>query len=230
MKTYFKSLAVLLPLAFVSSAVADETLDVLPVGSVTYTNVTVTVVTATDVYFTYPGGMGNAKLKNLSPALQEHFHYNKANAARVEDQQAKANIKYQAIAAQQRAQDVQWGTDFDAALKQAKAQKKLVLLDFTGSDWCPWCIKMDQETLSTTKFLSYAADKLVLVMLDFPHNTPQSDGLKRANQALYDRFSVDGFPNFLLLDASGKELGRQVGYLSGGPDAFTAELDGFSKK
>src|ERR1700734_35616 len=101
MQTYLKSLAALLTFAFVSSAGADETFDVLPVGNVTYTNVTVTDVTTTDIYFSYPGGMGNAKLKGLSSALQEHFHYNQANAVMVEDKQARANIQYHALLAQQ---------------------------------------------------------------------------------------------------------------------------------
>lgn len=247
MKTDLRSLAVLLSFAFVSTAGADETFDVLPVGSVTYTNVTVTEVTATDIYFTYAGGMGNAKLKNLSPALQQHFHYNQANAVVMENKQAKANIQYRVLLAQQAPahppdesrqpdsaaatqKDGEWGTDLPAALNQARSQNKLVLLNFTGSDWCPWCIKLDQETLSTPQFMSYAANKLVLVRLDFPRKTPQSDDLKRANHELQNRFNVHGFPTCILLDDSGQELGRQVGYLPGGPEAFIAELDGFGRK
>ena len=250
MKTCLSALAVLVSLAFISSAGADETFDILPAGNVTYTNVTVTDVTATDIYFTYPGGMGNAKLKDLSPALQQHFHYNQANAVAIEDSQAKANIQYHTLVAQQptahapdesrqpetqaptttQTTDGQWGTDLPAALNQAQSQNKLVLMDFTGSDWCPWCIKLDQETLSTSQFMSYAANKLVLVRLDFPHQTPQSDDLKQANAALASRFSVNGYPTCILVDASGKELGRQVGYLAGGPDAFIAWVNGISKK
>jgi thioredoxin-related protein len=246
MKTVVTSMAALLCLAFASSAGADETFDILPVGSVTYTNVTVTDVTVTDVYFTYPGGMGNAKLKDLSPALQQHFHYNQANALVIEDKQAQANIQYHALIAQQAAAhppdvsrlpassaatqtDGQWGTDLPTALNQARSQNKLVFLDFTGSDWCPWCIKFTDEVLATPQFAAYAQNKLVLVKLDFPHNIAQSDDLKRANQELHDRYNVNGFPTYILLDASGKELGRQVGYRSGGPDAFIAELDGFGK-
>ena len=246
MKTTLKFLAALLPFAFISSVGADETFDVLPVGSVTYTNVTVTEVTATDIYFNYPGGIGNAKLKDLSPALQEHFHYNQANAVVMEDRQARANIQYHVLVAQQAPAhppdesrqpdsattqtDSQWGTDLAAALNQARSQNKLVLMDFTGSDWCPWCMKLDRDILSTPQFMSYAANKLVLVKLDFLRHTPQSDDLKRADQELQERFDVHGFPTCILLDASGQELGRQVGYRPGGPDAFIAELDGFGRK
>jgi protein disulfide-isomerase len=115
-------------------------------------------------------------------------------------------------------------------LNQARSENKMVLLDFTGSDWCGWCIKFDHDVLSMAEFTAYAKSKLVLVKLDFPHHKPQSDALKQANQELATRYHVDGFPTYVLLNSAGKELGRQVGYAKGGPDAFIAELDGFSRK
>jgi thioredoxin-related protein len=130
---------------------------------------------------------------------------------------------------QTQAADLNWGADVPKALAQAKADKKLVLLDFTGSDWCGWCIKFDQETLSTDKFAAYAKAHLELVTLDFPNKKPQSDSLKAANAALQTKYGVEGFPTFILLNADGKEIGRQVGYAPGGADAFIAELDKFSK-
>ena len=123
-----------------------------------------------------------------------------------------------------------WRTDLSGALKQAQSENKLVLLDFTGSDWCPWCIKFDEEVLSTGKFAAYAGRKLELVKVDFPRHTPQTAELARANAALHQFFHVDGFPTYVLVDSSGKELGRQVGYQAGGPDAFIAELDGFDRR
>ena len=225
---------------------ADEQLPVLKVGSDVYSNVMVTTVTTTDIYFTYDGGMANAKLKDLDPALQKHFHYNAAEASAAEEQQRQANIQYHAEITGQpvvrtpdetkeptpavaHASNLSWGTDFPQALNQAQSENKLVLLDFTGSDWCPWCIKFDQEVLSTDQFAAYAKDKLVLVKLDFPRHTQQDPALKQANQELFQKFNVDGYPTYILLDSSGKELGRQVGYRPGGPTAFIAELDGFSK-
>ena len=127
------------------------------------------------------------------------------------------------------AADLNWGTDLSKALAQAKADRKMVLLDFTGSDWCGWCIKFEQDTLSTAKFADYAKSHLELVLVDFPNKKPQSDALKAANAALQTKYDVGGYPTFILLNAEGKEVGRQVGYLKGGPDAFTAKLDGFSK-
>ncbi|HEY2083024.1 MAG TPA: redoxin domain-containing protein [Verrucomicrobiae bacterium] len=78
----------------VFAANADETLPVLKSGDDVYSNVTVTSVTATDIYFTHSGGLGNAKLKNLSPDLQKHFHFNAAKAGAVEKEQAEATAQF----------------------------------------------------------------------------------------------------------------------------------------
>ncbi|MDD5140673.1 MAG: thioredoxin family protein [Verrucomicrobiales bacterium] len=130
---------------------------------------------------------------------------------------------------QTQAADLNWGTDLPKALAQAKAEKKMVLLDFTGSDWCGWCIKFDKETLSTDKFAEYAKTHLELVVVDFPNKKPQSDALKAANKALGEKYKANGYPTFVLLNADGKEIGRQVGYAPGGPEAFIAKLEKFSK-
>jgi protein disulfide-isomerase len=215
-------------------AKADEKLAMLQAGSQTYTNVTVTEVTATDVFFTYPGGMGNVKIKKLSPELQKHFGYNAPKAGAVEARQAENKAKYQeqvqhesATAPGTAATEAAWGFDLPTALNQARSANKRVLLDFTGSDWCPWCIKFDQEVLSTPKFAAYAGQKLELVKVDFPRRVQLPDVLRRDNEALAKQFNVNGYPTYVLLNAAGKELGRQTGYAPGGPDAFIAELDTF---
>lgn len=123
-----------------------------------------------------------------------------------------------------------WRSDFPGALKQTRAENKLVLLDFTGSDWCPTCIRFDHDVLSTEKFAAYASTKLELVKLDFPRHSPQSPELARANAALGRQFRIEGYPTLILLNADGKELGRQLGGFSGGPEAFIAELDSFSRR
>jgi protein disulfide-isomerase len=106
----------------------------------------------------------------------------------------------------------------------------MVLLDFTGSDWCPWCIKFDHEVLETDQFATYAQNKLELVLVDFPRSKPQSDALKQANKALASQYHVTGYPTFVLVNYAGHELGRQVGYAGGGPSAFIAELEKFSSQ
>jgi protein disulfide-isomerase len=123
-----------------------------------------------------------------------------------------------------------WSTDLSKALEQAKAENNIVLLDFTGSDWCVWCMKFDNDVLSQPEFASYAKKNLVMVMLDFPNTKPQSDSVKKTNKDLQEKFKVDGFPTYVALTPDGKEIGRQVGYLAGGPQAFIAELEKFRKQ
>ncbi len=117
-----------------------------------------------------------------------------------------------------------WLTDYAKAKAQAAAEHKPMLLDFTGSDWCVWCIKFDKEVLSTPEFEKYAAANLVLVRLDFPESKPQPAEEKKQNEALSDKFGVQGFPTLLLLSAAEKTLFVQSGYAPGGPKAFLAKL------
>jgi protein disulfide-isomerase len=113
-----------------------------------------------------------------------------------------------------------WKTDYTAALAEAAKENKMVLLDFTGSDWCGWCIKLQKDTFSKSEFKKFAQESLVLVELDFPRGKTQSDELKKQNEELAEKFGVQGFPTLVLLDHQGKEATRNVGYLQGGPEAF----------
>jgi protein disulfide-isomerase len=123
-----------------------------------------------------------------------------------------------------------WQTDLPKALEQAKTENKIALLDFTGSDWCGWCIRFDKEVFATSQFKEYADKNLVLVELDFPNNKPQSAELKKANAELKEKYKIEGYPTLVVLDKDGKELGRQVGYSEGGPKAFIAKLEEFRNK
>jgi protein disulfide-isomerase len=122
-----------------------------------------------------------------------------------------------------------WTTDYKAALAQAKTENKLVLLDFTGSDWCGYCKLLDSEVFFQQSFKDFADSKYVMVTVDFPHEAPQPDTIKEQNAALGKQFGIDGFPTLIVLTPDGKELGRQVGYDPGsGPDAVIAKLKSFS--
>ena len=117
-----------------------------------------------------------------------------------------------------------WDDDCDKALAKAKEEKKMVLLDFTGSDWCGWCIKLDKEVFSKSEFKSYAKDNLVLVEVDFPRSKPQSKKLKEQNQKLQQEFGVQGYPTIIVLNSEGKKVGT-LSYEEGGPGPFIAKLD-----
>lgn len=115
---------------------------------------------------------------------------------------------------------VGWKTAADAAAKA----KKPILADFTGSDWCGWCIKLKKEVFSTPEFAAWAKDKVVLLEVDFPRKSPLAEAQKRENEALAEKYKIDGFPTILILSPDGKELGR-LGYEEGGPKAWTAAAD-----
>ncbi len=117
-----------------------------------------------------------------------------------------------------------WDDNYDKALAQAKTEKKMVLLDFTGSDWCGWCMKLDKEVFSTPAFKSYAKGNLVLVEVDFPHGKRQTKKLQEQNDKLKTEHGVTGFPTIMVLNSDGTKVG-QLGYMEGGPKAFIAELD-----
>lgn len=122
-----------------------------------------------------------------------------------------------------------WQTDFAAAQAAAKKDDKAILLDFTGSDWCGWCIKMKKDSLDQKAFQEFADKKLVLLEVDFPNNKKQTDAVKKQNEDLQKRYQVEGYPTFVLVDGDGKELGRHVGYLKGGPSAFVQKIEGWTK-
>ncbi|CAB4244226.1 Thiol-disulfide isomerase or thioredoxin (fragment) [Methylacidimicrobium sp. AP8] len=133
------------------------------------------------------------------------------------------------VSASAPAETAHWLTDFSAALKEAKAQNKLVLINFTGSDWCPWCQKLDKEVFTTPDFQKYAKEHLVLVEADFPQRKPQSEALKRQNQELADRYQVESFPTIVLLDPEGQPL-ASLGYMPGGPRPFLDKLEQYRRK
>jgi thioredoxin-related protein len=118
------------------------------------------------------------------------------------------------------AREATWLTGFNEASDQAARENKLLLLDFTGSDWCGWCQKLDAETFSRPEFRDYAGKNLVLVRVDFPMHKSQSDELKEANRALKDQYAVRGYPTVLVVKPSGTVMWEQRGYAPGGPNAM----------
>lgn len=114
---------------------------------------------------------------------------------------------------------LQWSEDLPAAEAEARQSNRWLLMNFSGSDWCGWCIKLDREVFSQPAFQAYAAENLVPVLIDFPRRKSQPDDLKARNETLMRRFQVRGFPTLLLFTPEG-ELAGQLGYVPGGPEAF----------
>ena len=117
-----------------------------------------------------------------------------------------------------------WSEDLEKATAQAKAEKKLMLIDFTGSDWCGWCIKLDKEVFSKPEFEEYAKKNLVLLEADYPQSKEQTKELKAQNEKLQKQYKIEGYPTVIVLNSEGKKVG-ELPYMEGGPKAFIAALE-----
>jgi uncharacterized protein YyaL (SSP411 family) len=129
-----------------------------------------------------------------------------------------------ALIAASAARAAEWTEDYASAVAQAKKEHKMILLDFTGSDWCIWCQRTDKEVFETQKFKDFASKKLVLVKVDFPKSRPMPDGVKAQNAKLQEKFGVEGLPMLVVLSPGEKVVFTQEGYKEGGPDAFLAQF------
>lgn len=118
---------------------------------------------------------------------------------------------------------VEWPTDLNQAAADAKATNRMLLLNFSGSDWCVWCKRLDTEVFSKDAFQDYAKENLVLLQADFPYRSSQSDALKAQNRMLQEHFRIEKFPRILLFNSNGELIG-QLGYQPGGPEAFIKSI------
>ncbi|MGC6488991.1 MAG: thioredoxin family protein [Planctomycetota bacterium] len=123
-----------------------------------------------------------------------------------------------------------WIQDFAAAKARAKAEKKDLLVDFTGSDWCGWCIKLDNEVFSKEAFRAEAPKHFVLVKLDYPRDKSiLTEEIIKQNEALQATYAIQGFPTILLMTDEGRVYG-QTGYQEGGPEPYNTLLADMKKK
>jgi len=119
-----------------------------------------------------------------------------------------------------------WENNLDQAIQQAKKENKAVLVNFTGSDWCIWCKRLSSEVFQQKEFKNYADENLVLVMLDFPKDKPQSAETQSYNQNLAQKYGIQGFPTILIFNSEGK-LAGQTGYLPGGPQKYIENIKSY---
>ncbi len=120
----------------------------------------------------------------------------------------------------------EWLTSYEKAIEKSRETERPILMNFTGSDWCPPCIQMKNDVLDTRAFKEFAKGNLVLLELDFPRTKPQKAELEQQNTELAEKFRIQGFPTFLVVDDEGEEVRRTVGYMQGGPNAFVAWIEG----
>ena len=132
-----------------------------------------------------------------------------------------ASIAFTVVAAASASGDL-WLTSYKLAVSQSKKTGKPIMVNFTGSDWCHWCIQLDNEVFSKPEFKKWAQKNVVLLELDFPQRKTLSAALKKQNDDLARKYAsvVPGFPTILFLDPDGSVFGK-YGYDSGGPVKWT---------
>lgn len=117
-----------------------------------------------------------------------------------------------------------WMTDYDQALEKGIRENKPIFLLFTGSDWCGWCIKLEDQVFSEDEFEEYATEKLVCVKADFPRDNDQSEEVKKQNKRLQKKFDISGYPTVLILNPNNEEIIAGTGYREGGPSKYVKHL------
>jgi thiol-disulfide isomerase/thioredoxin len=120
-----------------------------------------------------------------------------------------------------------WETDFGAAMDQARARKCHVFILYTGSDWCPWCKKMEAEVYSQPEFARYSREKFVLLKLDYLRHKPLSVSANAQNEEMAQRYKINSFPNAVIVDTDARVVGKLSGYRAGGPVNFIRMLQQF---
>ncbi len=134
------------------------------------------------------------------------------------------------------AQDQVWYDNLDKAMEVSNKTKKPMMLFFTGSDWCGWCIRLQKEVFKTPEFTAWAKDNVVLVELDFPRRKQLAPEIRTQNMQLQQTFGVQGYPTVWFAKGTKKDgkvnfeqLGR-TGYVAGGPSAWLTGANQILKK
>jgi len=121
-----------------------------------------------------------------------------------------------------------WHESFEEAQAASRESGKPILADFTGSDWCTWCIKLKNDVFETSEFKKWASENVILVELDYPKRGIQSPAIRRQNAELKDRYAIKGYPTVLLLDSEGERLGK-LGYMKS-PSDWISKAESFLSK
>lgn len=117
----------------------------------------------------------------------------------------------------------EWRTDLQPAIADARHNNRLLLLYFSGSDWCGWCKKLDAEVFSQSAFQEFADANLVTVMADFPRFTRQDPAIQTQNERLQQQFQMEQFPTLMVFSPEG-ELIAKLGYERGGPPVYIQHI------
>jgi thiol-disulfide isomerase/thioredoxin len=217
-----------------------KVIPLMPGGTLTtptaiYNNVRIVKVEADRVTIMHENGRTVVPMWQLPSTLQEQLNYDPKAAEAAAAQRGPGEAQVEPTVATiipptgPTPTYLTETTDYTLALSVAKSSGKLVLLHFTGSDWCPYCQMLDSEVLSKSDFSQFASNNYITVTVDFPHNTTLPDSLKQQNDSLAQKYHVDGYPTLLVIDGNEKERGRISGYSPGsGPGPVISQLQNFN--
>lgn len=134
-------------------------------------------------------------------------------------------------------EDLTWHKDMAKASELSIIEKKPLMLFFTGSDWCGWCIRLQKEVFMKEEFTKWAKENVILVELDFPKRTAQEDAIKMQNQQMQQIFQVRGYPTVWLVNPEKTAEGKinlaalgSTGYVAGGPEKWLETANSIIKK
>ena len=119
---------------------------------------------------------------------------------------------------------INWMTNYDEAIKLSQSTSKPIVLFFTGSDWCGWCQKLEQESLDTPEFAQAVGNKFIFVKLDFPVNSALPPAVSAQNKQLQKKYNVSGFPSLVIIDGRNQTQIGKTGYRPGGGRAYADHL------
>lgn len=128
------------------------------------------------------------------------------------------------VNAESTTKEVHWLTNYEEAVNLSKSSSKPIILFFTGSDWCGWCTKLEQESLDTPDFARAAGDKFIFVKLDFPLNTTLPPHIASQNKELQKKFNIRGFPAIVILESKNQSQIGATGYRPGGGKLYADHL------
>ncbi|MFD2908261.1 thioredoxin family protein [Flavobacterium ardleyense] len=130
-----------------------------------------------------------------------------------------------------------WHTDMSKATDISIKENKPLFMFFTGSDWCGWCIRLQKEVFNTPEFIKWAKESVVLVELDFPRKSDQTDAVKTQNAQLQQQLQVRGYPTVWFVGATKTADAKinlnalgSTGYAAGGPEKWLASANQIIKK
>jgi len=134
------------------------------------------------------------------------------------------------------AQEAVWYTDVNKAIELSQKQKKPIMLFFTGSDWCGWCVKLQNEVFKQEAFINWAKQNVILVELDFPRRKSLEPQMQQQNAQMQQLFQVRGYPTVFFVNPEQKDgkvnlqqLGK-AGYVAGGAETWINTVNAFVKK